>query len=121
VSLIEELQAAAEALNAGDPVPFASLMAEDSVWRGVPQGHLWWKFTPACHGPSEALQVMRSQLKKRSDNRLQVRPEFTQVGEDAIIGSTEWMGTDGRRLVRSQVPDAPGRQDRRDAGLLVAP
>ena len=33
-------------------------MADDSEWRGVSAGHLWWKHTPACHGPSEALEVM---------------------------------------------------------------
>ncbi len=103
MSVVEQLQAATEALNAGDPGPFASLMAEGSEWRGVANGHLWWKRTPACHGPDEALEVMSHQLRKRADNRLQIRPEFTQVGEGTIIGSSEWMGTDGRRQVRYQV------------------
>ena len=31
------------------------------------------------------------------------RPEFTQVGDDTIIGSTEWMGADGSRHERYQV------------------
>ncbi len=78
-------------------------MEEGSEWRGVSQGHLWWKSTPACHGPDEALDVMKNQIRKRADNRLKVRPEFTQVGEDKIIGSTEWMSTEGRRQVRYQV------------------
>ena len=103
MNVIDQLQAAADALNEGDPEPFASLMAEDSEWRGVSRGHLWWKQTPACHGPDEALDVMRHQIRKRAANRLQVRPEFTQVGDDRIIGSSEWMGTDGRRQVRYQV------------------
>jgi hypothetical protein len=46
---------------------------------------------------------MKHQIKKRADNRLQVRQEFTQVGDDTIIGSSEWMSTDGRRQVRHQV------------------
>jgi ketosteroid isomerase-like protein len=101
--VIEQLRKAADALNRGDPEPFASLMADDSEWRGVSHGHLWWKQTPACHGPSGALEALNHQIKKRADNRLEVRPEFTQVGDDKIIGSSEWMGTDGRRHVRYQV------------------
>lgn len=121
--MIDQLQAAADALNEGNPEPFASLLADDSDWRGVSYGHLWWKKTPACHGPEEALEVMRHQIRKRSDNRLQVQPEFTQVGDDTIIGSTEWMGTDGRRHVRYQVlrlrdgkiVDMQGCRSRREA------
>jgi ketosteroid isomerase-like protein len=103
MTMVEQLRAAADALNLGDPAPFAALMADDSEWRGVSHGHLWWKQTPACHGPTEALEVMQFQIKKRAENRLQVRPEFTQVGADKIIGSSEWMGTSGRRQVRYQV------------------
>jgi hypothetical protein len=40
---------------------------------------------------------MKHQITKRAQNRLQVSPEFVQIGEDKIIGSTEWMGIDGRR------------------------
>ena len=101
--MIDRLRAAAEALNRGDPEPFAALMADDSEWRGVSAGHLWWKHTPACHGPTEALEVMKHQIRKRADSRLEVRPEFKQVGAYKIIGSTEWIGTDGRRQVRYQV------------------
>jgi len=32
-----------------------------------------------------------------------VLPEFTQVGYDRIIGSTQWMGADGIRHERYQV------------------
>jgi ketosteroid isomerase-like protein len=45
--VIDELRAAAEALNRGDPAPFASLFAEGAEWRGISHGHLWWKRTPA--------------------------------------------------------------------------
>jgi ketosteroid isomerase-like protein len=101
--VIDQLRAAADALNEGNPEPFASLMADDSEWRGVSHGHLWWKQTPACHGPNEALQVMQFQMKRRGERRLDVKPEFEQIGDDRIIGSSEWMGTDGRRRVRYQV------------------
>ena len=47
--------------------------------------------------------MTKHQIKKQAENRLQVRPDFTQVGDDKIIGSSEWMGSDGRRQVRYQV------------------
>lgn len=103
LNVIDQLRVATEALNEGDPEPFVALMAENSEWRGVSHGHLWWKQRPACQGPDQALEVMKHQISKRGENRLQVRPEFKQVAEDKIIGSSEWMGTDGRRQVRYQV------------------
>ena len=32
-----------------------------------------------------------------------MQPEFTQVGDGVIIGSTQWLGADGRRRERYQV------------------
>jgi hypothetical protein len=46
-TVIDQLKAATEALNRGDPEPFASLFADDAEWRGVARGHLWWKQTPS--------------------------------------------------------------------------
>jgi hypothetical protein len=40
--MIDQLRAATDALNEGNPEPFAALMAADSEWRGVPHGHLRW-------------------------------------------------------------------------------
>lgn len=45
--MIDQLRAAAEAIDRGDPEPFASLFAEDAEWRGVPRGFLLWKHTPS--------------------------------------------------------------------------
>jgi ketosteroid isomerase-like protein len=45
--MIDQLRAAADALNAGDPGPFAALFADDAEWRGITSGHLWWKRTPS--------------------------------------------------------------------------
>jgi hypothetical protein len=45
--VIDQLRAAAEAMNRGDPEAFASLFAEDAEWRGPSRGHLWWKHTPS--------------------------------------------------------------------------
>jgi hypothetical protein len=46
---------------------------------------------------------LRFQIEKRGESRLEVQPEFTQVGDNKIIGSTHWMGADGRRHERYQV------------------
>jgi len=45
--MIKQLRMAADALNRGDSRPFASLFADESQWRGVSGGLLWWKHTPA--------------------------------------------------------------------------
>jgi ketosteroid isomerase-like protein len=126
--VIDRLRAAAAALNERDPEPFARLMADDSEWRGVSRGHLWWRRTPVCHGPGEASEVMRHQIRERRDDRPQIRPEFTQVGDDTIIGSSEWMRTDGRRRVRYQalrlrdgeIVGIQGCSSRREADRLAS-
>jgi hypothetical protein len=34
---------------------------------------------------------------------MQVQPQFTPVGDNKIIGSTSWLGADGKRQERYQV------------------
>lgn len=46
---------------------------------------------------------MQFQIQKRGPNRVQAQPEFELVGDDKIISSTSWLGTDGRRQERFQV------------------
>ncbi len=46
-AVIDQLRAAVEALNQGDPAPFASMFARDAEWRGVSFGRLWWKQAPS--------------------------------------------------------------------------
>ncbi|MBV8480877.1 MAG: hypothetical protein JOY72_11320 [Actinobacteria bacterium] len=46
---------------------------------------------------------MQFQIDKRGGRRRAVRPEFTVVGADRIIGSTVWVDEDGRRIERYQV------------------
>jgi len=46
---------------------------------------------------------LQFQLAKRGGRPVNVRPEFEVVGEDTIIGSTEWLADDGRREERYQV------------------
>ena len=45
---------------------------------------------------------MTFQIRKRGARRIQVQPDFSQLG-DKIIGSTQWLGADGRRQERFQV------------------
>ncbi len=58
--MIDRLQAAAEALNRGDPEPFAALIAEECEWRGVPYGHLWWKREITI--PASAISKLESDM-----------------------------------------------------------
>jgi hypothetical protein len=46
---------------------------------------------------------LKFQIKKRGRQQVDVQPEFTQVGNDRIVGSTQWMSADGRRHERYQV------------------
>lgn len=46
-AMIARLRDAAVALNEGDPDPFLSLLASDAEWRGLADGHLWWKRVPS--------------------------------------------------------------------------
>lgn len=46
-SLIDQLRAAAEALDRGDPEPFVALISPELEWRGISHGRLWWKRTPS--------------------------------------------------------------------------
>jgi len=66
---------------------------------------------------------LRFQIQKRGGRRLEVQPEFVQVGDDTIIGSTRWLGAVGRRQERFQVitlregkiADMQGCSSRREA------
>jgi hypothetical protein len=66
---------------------------------------------------------LRFQIQKRGGRRLEVQPEFVRVGDATIIGSTQWLGADGRRQERFQVitlregkiADMQGCSSRREA------
>jgi hypothetical protein len=45
--VLDQLRAATQELNEGNPDAFAALFAENAEWRGVSHGHLWWKRTPS--------------------------------------------------------------------------
>jgi hypothetical protein len=42
------------------------------------------------------------QIRKRARRPIEIQPEFFQLG-DRIVGSTRWLGADGRRQERFQV------------------
>jgi len=46
---------------------------------------------------------LQFQIGKRGGRPPGVRPEFTTVGDDRIIGSTLWLDEDGKRIERFQV------------------
>jgi hypothetical protein len=43
------------------------------------------------------------QIRKRGEPQIDVKPEFTRVGDNVIVGSAAWLGADGRRHERFQV------------------
>ncbi len=45
--VLDELRAAVDALNRGDAEPFIALLDDNTEWRGVGHGHLWWKQEPS--------------------------------------------------------------------------
>ena len=66
---------------------------------------------------------MQLQVGKRGGRTPRVRPEFSVVGDDRIIGSTVWLDDEGRRIERFQVltirdgkiADLQGCETRREA------
>ena len=42
-------------------------------------------------------------MQKRGGQRIEVEPEFEQVGANVVIGSARWPDSDGRRQERFQV------------------
>lgn len=70
---------------------------------------------------------MTFQIRKRGERRAEVQPEYTRVGDNVIIGSAAWLGTDGRRQERFQVltlrdgkiADMEGCRSRREADRVA--
>jgi len=95
--ILPALNDALEAMNRGDVEPAVALLDPDVDWRGRPQGHLWWRHTPSCHGPDEARRNLELQVDKG-----QARPgikqfaleQVAQVGKCVVIGG-RWTMADG--------------------------
>jgi ketosteroid isomerase-like protein len=45
--MIDQLRAAANALDRGDVEPFVALLDPNVDWRGRSRGFLWWKHSPS--------------------------------------------------------------------------
>jgi hypothetical protein len=66
---------------------------------------------------------LKIQIMKRGEPRVEAQPEFTRVGDNKIIGSTQWTGDDGTRhqsyqvltIRGSKIIDMQGCASRRDA------
>jgi hypothetical protein len=46
---------------------------------------------------------LQFQIDKHGSHRFQMRPSFTQISDDKIIGSSQWVDPEGRRHERHQV------------------
>jgi ketosteroid isomerase-like protein len=101
--MVDRLRAAVDALNEGDPQPFASLFADDAEWRGVSRGFLWWKDAPSWRGPDEAREVLQHHMERLGRQGFEMRPKFVEVTKDRIIGSATWLAADGGRDDRYHV------------------
>jgi ketosteroid isomerase-like protein len=89
--LLPGLTEALEAMNRGDVEPAAALLDPDVDWRARPQGHLWWKRRPSCHGRDEARANLQVQAGKRW--RLD---EVERVGDRIVVGGG-WTSEGGSR------------------------
>jgi hypothetical protein len=66
---------------------------------------------------------LQSAVRARRGRGLEIRPDFTLVGEDTVIGSTRWLDPDGETHERFQVirirddkiADMQGCRSRREA------
>jgi ketosteroid isomerase-like protein len=91
------LTQALEELNRGNVEPTVALLDTDVDWRGRPNGHLWWKQMPSCHGPDEArenlkLQVVKGRARPRTKDFALEQVE--QVGDRLVVGG-RWTMEDG--------------------------
>lgn len=46
---------------------------------------------------------MQLQIDKRGSHGFEMRPKFEQIGDDTIIGSSQWVDADGERQERYHV------------------
>lgn len=53
---------------------------------------------------------MTFRIRKCGHRRVEVQPELTRAGDDVIIGSTHWLGAEGRRQERYQVLTVRGHK-----------
>jgi len=101
--VLDAIRAAADALNRGDPEPFVALVADDCEWRGIAEAGSPEEEAPSCHGPREVREVLRLGLARRGGAEFVRDLELKRVGEDRVVGSADWLASDGGRQRRYQV------------------
>ena len=97
--ILPGLSDALAAMNRGDVEPAVALLDPDVDWRARPQGHLWWRHTPSCHGPDEARTNLARQVDKSQAGPGVKRfalEQVAQVGECVVVAGT-WTTADGSR------------------------
>jgi ketosteroid isomerase-like protein len=95
--ILHGLNYALEAMNRGDVEPAVALLDPDVDWRGRPQGHLWWRHSPSCHGPHEARRNLELQVDKGQASHGVKRfslEQVAQVGECVVVAG-RWEMADG--------------------------
>jgi ketosteroid isomerase-like protein len=88
---------ALDAMNRGDVEPAVALLDPDVDWRGRPDGHLWWRHVPSCHGPDEARENLERQVVKGRARPAAKRFTLAQVAEidDRVVVDGSWTMEDG--------------------------
>ena len=95
--ILPGLNDALEAMNRGDVEPAVALLDPEVDWRGRPQGHLWWRHVPSCHGPDEARRNLERQVDKGQATAGVKRfalEQVAQVGECVVVAG-RWETADG--------------------------
>ena len=95
--LLPGLTEALEELNRGNVEPAVALLDVDVDWRGRPNGHLWWKHAPSCHGADEARENFELQVVKgpaRPGTKEFALEELEQIGDRLVVGG-RWTMQDG--------------------------
>jgi SnoaL-like domain len=95
--LLPGLSEALEELNRGNVEPVVALLDADVEWRGRPNGYLWWKQSPRCHGSDEARENFKLQVVKgraRPATKVFALEQIEQVGDRLVVGG-RWTMQDG--------------------------
>ncbi len=86
-------------MNRGNVEPAVALLETDVDWRGRPNGHLWWKQAPRCHGPDDARENFELQVvngRARPGTKTFTLEKVDQVGDRLVVGG-HWTMEDGPR------------------------
>jgi ketosteroid isomerase-like protein len=97
--ILPGLADALQQMNLGNVESAVALLDPDVRWRGRSRGRLWWKHTPACHGPDEARQNLLLQVRKgraRPGAKEFALEQVERVGDRVVVGG-RWTMENGTR------------------------